>query len=80
MPTPPTSPPIRFVGLDVHKHGTPSGLILVAKAPPILCRLLHHCFKGRNARLGRSFPSKPAGQLHDIDRGGNGDVAQMRFA
>jgi hypothetical protein len=41
--------------------------------------LLHDELKGRSASLFGCFSSQPAGQLHDIERGGDGKMGQMRF-
>lgn len=47
--------------------------------PPLGC-LVHHLLEGRGACLGWRLAPEPAHQLNDIDRGGNGDLAQMGFA
>ena len=47
--------------------------------PGILGRLLHHVLKGRGASLFGCFSWEPIGQLHDIDRGSDGNMGQMCF-
>jgi hypothetical protein len=47
---------------------------------PILGRLLHEPFEGRDAGLFWHFSSQPPDQLNDIDSGGGGYVTQMGFA